>query len=114
MVTIKDLLRDDLVLDEIKASEKTGVLREFATHLGAKGIIADPEGLVRILLEREALGSTGIGDGIAIPHGKLALLPDMIVAFGRSREGVDFQSHDNRPAHLSFCLSRRPISRAII
>ena len=57
-----------------------------------------------VLLERESLGSTGIGDGIAIPHGKLQLIPDMIVAFGRSSMGVDFHSLDRKPAHLFFLL----------
>ncbi len=104
MVKIKDLLRDDLVIDEIRATDKAGVFREFAAHLKSAGKVADAEELVRILTERESLGSTGIGDGVAIPHGKLAMIPDMIVAFGRSRRGVDFQSLDSKPAHLFFLL----------
>jgi len=104
MVKIRDLLRDDLVIDEIRATDKAGVIREFAAHLKAAGKVADAEELVRILTERESLGSTGIGDGVAIPHGKLAVISDMIVAFGRSRRGVDFQSLDSKPAHLFFLL----------
>ena len=68
-------------------------------------MVVDPrEQLVRILLERESLGSTGIGDGVAIPHGKMDRIAEMIVAFGRSSRGIDFQSMDSKPAHLFFLL----------
>ncbi|HXY55122.1 MAG TPA: fructose PTS transporter subunit IIA [Nitrospirota bacterium] len=104
MAKIRDLLEDDLVLEEIKATDKLGVIREFAEVLQAAGRIKDAEALVRVLLERESLGSTGIGDGVAIPHGKLSFISDMIVAFGRSSRGVDFQSLDAKPAYLFFLL----------
>lgn len=104
MANIRDLLQDDLVIDEIAATDKIGVLREFAGLLTAKGRVRDHEALVRTLLERESLGSTGIGDGVAIPHGKLPLIEDMVVAFGRSSRGIDFQSLDRKPAHLFFLL----------
>jgi len=104
MARIKDLLQDDLVLEELKATDKMGVIREFAAHLKLAGKVADPEELVRVLVERESLGSTGIGDGIAIPHGKMGVARDMVVAFGRSKTGVDFQSLDNKPAYLFFLL----------
>jgi PTS system nitrogen regulatory IIA component len=104
MTKIKDLLQDDLVLEEIKATDKMGVIREFAAHLKHAGKVADAEELVRVLVERESLGSTGIGDGVAIPHGKLGVIHDMIVAFGRSSTGVDFQSLDCKPAYLFFLL----------
>jgi PTS system nitrogen regulatory IIA component len=93
-----------LIIDEIAATNKTGVLQEFAAHLQAKGKVKDAEELLRVLLERESLGSTGIGDGIAIPHGKLVNIPGMIVAFGRSRTGIDYQSLDHEPAYLFFLL----------
>ncbi len=104
MANIKDLLQDDLVLEDIRATDKLGVIREFAAHLKRAGKVSDTEDVVRALVERESLGSTGIGDGVAIPHGKLGKIRDIIVAFGRSREGVDFQSRDSKPAHLFFLL----------
>ncbi len=104
MAKIKDLLQDDLVIEEIKAVDKVGVIREFAAHLKQAGKITDEEELVKVLVERESLGSTGIGDGIAIPHGKLNHISGMIVAFGRSSKGVDFHSLDRKPAHLFFLL----------
>ncbi|MGE5844763.1 MAG: PTS sugar transporter subunit IIA, partial [Syntrophaceae bacterium] len=62
------------------------------------------EAMIEVLLEREKLGSTGIGDGIAIPHGKLKGLDSLVISFGRSREGIDFDSIDGRPAHIFFLL----------
>ena len=104
MVTIKDLLQDDLIIDELAATDKSGVFHEFARLLKTSGRVRDEAELIRILLERESLGSTGIGDGVAIPHGKLKSIPDMIVAFGRSSRGIEFQSLDARPVHLFFLL----------
>jgi PTS system nitrogen regulatory IIA component len=80
------------------------VIREFAGILQATGRVTDAEALVRVLLERESLGSTGIGDGVAIPHGKLSFISNMVVAFGRSSRGVDFQSLDAKPVYLFFLL----------
>ncbi len=104
MAILRDLMQDDLIIDDIAATDKIGVLQEFAAHLQSKGRVKDAEELLHVLLERESLGSTGIGDGIAIPHGKLGNIPDMIVAFGRSRKGIDFQSLDHEPAYLFFLL----------
>jgi nitrogen PTS system EIIA component len=104
MVSMKDHLQNDLVIDDIKAIDKDGVLREFARLLKAAGKVREEDGIVRVLAEREALGSTGIGDGVAIPHGKVRGLREIVVAFGRSRNGVDFQSLDGKPVTLFFLL----------
>ncbi|MDH3801907.1 MAG: PTS sugar transporter subunit IIA, partial [Deltaproteobacteria bacterium] len=64
----------------------------------------DKEALVEVLLERERLGSTGIGDGIAIPHGKVQDLDELVLSFGRSSQGIEFDSMDGRPTHLFFLL----------
>jgi len=104
MPTLKELLRGDLIIADIQAVDKVGVIREFAAHLSAAGKVRDPDELMRVLLEREAMGSTGIGDGVAIPHGKLHGRGEVIVAFGRSHRGVDYQSLDDKPAYLFFLL----------
>ena len=104
MMMIRDLLHDDLIIEEIEATDKQGVLHEFARLLHATKRIDDEEGLVRVLLEREALGSTGIGDGVAIPHAKLPLISEMIIAFGRSTQGLDYDSIDAKKTHLFFLL----------
>jgi len=64
----------------------------------------DRDRLMAVLLERERLGSTGIGDGIAIPHGKMRDLDQLVLSFGRSSQGVDFESMDGKPVHLFFLL----------
>ena len=101
MPGIQDLLDGDCIIEDMQATDKTGVIREFASLLRRTGRIRDEEQLVSIILQRETT-TTGIGDGIAIPHGRLKDIPEVIVAFGRSRKGVDFQSVDNKPVHLFF------------
>jgi PTS system nitrogen regulatory IIA component len=104
MPTIRDLLQDNLILEEIEAVDKQGVLREFARLLKTMNKVDNEEELLRALLERESLGSTGIGDGVAIPHGKLPTGSEMVVAFGRSSKGIDFQALDAKPVFLFFLL----------
>ena len=101
MPGIQDFLDGDLIIEELQATDKTGVIREFAALLGRTGRIPDVEHLVSVILQREST-TTGIGDGIAIPHGRLKDIPGVIIAFGRSRKGVDFQAMDNKPVHLFF------------
>jgi PTS system nitrogen regulatory IIA component len=88
----------------LKGATKTDVVRELAVHLAEQYKEIDAELLVNVLWERERLGSTAIGDGIAIPHGKLAGLKGVIGAFGRHRSGVDFDSLDGKPTRLFFVL----------
>ncbi len=104
MATLKDLLRGDLIIADIKAIDKAGVIREFAAQVSATGKVRDADELARVLMERESMGSTGIGDGVAIPHGKLHDMDGIVVAFGRSHRGVDYQSLDDKPAYLFFLL----------
>lgn len=100
---ILDVLSKESIVADLKASDKKGVLEE----LGAP--VAELAGMplhdiVRVLMERERLGSTGIGGGIGIPHGKLKGISDLILGFGLSRKGVDFEALDNRPTHIFFLL----------
>ncbi|HAR98226.1 MAG TPA: PTS fructose transporter subunit IIA [Syntrophus sp. (in: bacteria)] len=101
---ITDMLRKEYMIERLLARGKTAVLEEMVAqfHRGPE-TFSEPE-MVRVLLEREKLGSTGIGEGIAIPHGKLEGLEGMIVAFGRSPEGIDFEAMDGKPVHLFFML----------
>ena len=70
----------------------------------AKSLETSHENLVEVLLERERLGSTGIGGGIGIPHGKSKELDRLVIGFGRSRDGIDFESMDNKPTYLFFLI----------
>ena len=104
MATIRELLTQDLIIDEVRSTDKRGTIREFAELLKSAGRIRNVDELISVLFERESLGSTGIGDGVAIPHGKLPYIPEMIIAFGRSKAGIDFESMDAKPVYLIFLL----------
>jgi len=101
---ITDFLDKDSILEELTSSTKEGVLRELVSLLARNGKIKDEKRALEVLFEREKLGSTGIGEGIAIPHGKLPDLEGIVCAFGRSKKGVDFESIDGAPVHLVFLL----------
>ena len=101
---IAEFLREDLVFPDLAASDKEGVLRELCAGLARSYPSLSAEKLADTLLEREKLGSTGIGEGVAIPHGKLPGLPGLLAAFGRKRQGVDFAAIDQKPTHLFFVL----------
>ena len=101
---ITDILKKEFIFGELKAKGKREVLVELVGAFAKGNVKVDPDAVLHVLLEREKLGSTGIGEGIAIPHGKLAGLEEMAVAFGRSKEGIDFEAMDGKPAHLFFLL----------
>ena len=101
---ITDILPEALVIPALKGKTKEEVLRELATAMHAQHPEIDANRLVDVLWERERLGSTAIGDGIAIPHGKLPGLKTVLGAFGRHPQGVDFQSLDGKPTKLLFLL----------
>lgn len=101
---IADLLDIKAISAELASSRKVEVLAELVDLLRRVQPDLDAAELLAVLIEREELGSTGIGDGIAIPHGKLKGLDRLFMAFGRKRDGIDFDAMDNRPAHLFFLL----------
>ena len=101
---VVDFLRPELVLPHLVSTAKTDVLAEMATHLAKYQDGVDPAALRKVLEERELLASTAIGDGIAIPHGKLESVGQLVGALGRSVEGLEFDSIDGKPTHLVFML----------
>jgi len=101
---IMDILNKDCIIPELRSKNKREVLEELTGALLNCKANLDKEALVAVLLERERLGSTGIGDGIAIPHGKVQDLDELVLSFGRSTEGIEFDSMDGRPTHLFFLL----------
>jgi PTS system nitrogen regulatory IIA component len=100
---ILEVLPKEAIITDIKSKVKNEVIEELVASISTITGINRAE-LIRVLLERERLGSTGIGGGIGIPHGKLKNLESLIMGFGLSRKGVDFESIDNRPTHLFFIL----------
>jgi PTS system nitrogen regulatory IIA component len=102
---IEDILAEDLVVADLAARSKNEVLVELAHAITNGHPELDVAKLVGALEERERLNSTALGDGVAIPHGKLPGIKRVFAAFGRSRQGVDFQSLDGKPTHLFFVLA---------
>ncbi len=103
-MSIRSLLTEDVIVSEMTARDKKSALAELCDRLAEQRSDLDRARMVSVLLDRERLGSTGIGHGIAIPHGKLPEIEGLVTGFGRSREGVDFASMDDCPAHLFFVL----------
>ena len=97
------LVREASILD-LKSTAKDDLLAEMATSLAAAEPDLEAKELLRVLREREALQSTGIGEGVAIPHGKVEGLDRLVAAFARSTAGVDFDSIDGQPTQLLFLL----------
>ena len=100
---ICDVLRKETILADLKARNKKGLLEELVAPVPEIANV-NQQDLVKVLMEREALGSTGIGGGIGIPHGKMKEIDSLILGFGLSRKGVDFESLDGRPTHIFFLL----------
>ncbi|MFK5954655.1 MAG: PTS sugar transporter subunit IIA [Desulfobacterium sp.] len=100
---ISEILHRSAIIADLKSNDKKGVLEELAAAVSGM-TETDSQHILKVLLEREQLGSTGIGGGIGIPHGKLNAINSIVVGFGLSRGGVDFDSLDNKPVHIFFLL----------
>ncbi|NLA73870.1 MAG: PTS sugar transporter subunit IIA [Deltaproteobacteria bacterium] len=101
---LSDLLDIKNINVFMKAKNKNLAIEELADLIVKSNTSINKDDLVRILLEREKLGSTGIGEGVAIPHGKVPDITEPIISFGRSENGLDFDSMDGLPVHLFFLL----------
>jgi PTS system nitrogen regulatory IIA component len=101
---ISDFLVPEAVLLDLKSSTKQEVLAELLQPLAKAGRIADAKKMVDVLLEREELGSTGIGGRIAIPHGKAAQVKELAASLGVSKAGIAFDALDGEPVNLFIAL----------
>ncbi len=101
---LEQILKREYIEDNLQAKNKTEALAELSEMVIKGPLKLDKLQIFDVLQQREKLGSTGIGDGVAIPHGKIGNLEELIVAFGRSRNGVAFDSIDGKPVHLFFLL----------
>ena len=101
---ITDILTADMVVPALRGRTKGEIIDELAGVVAAGHPEIDRARLVQALEDRERLNSTALGEGVAIPHGKLPGLRRVVAAFGRSPGGVDFQSLDGKPTHLFFLL----------
>lgn len=101
---ITDFLTAQGVIPELAAREKSAVLRELAQWLAAQRESLNADRVLQVLWERERISTTAIGEGVAIPHGKLAGIERVLGVFARSPGGVDFAALDGAPTHLFFVL----------
>ncbi len=101
---ISEFLHPEGIIADLQATRKRDILDELCEPMAARFPALSVEHLREVLEEREHLGSTGIGDGVAIPHGKLAGLPELCATFGRSPQGVDFEALDGKPTYLFFAV----------
>ncbi|MGZ8494140.1 MAG: PTS sugar transporter subunit IIA [Gemmatirosa sp.] len=101
---IVDLIQRDMIVPALVATDKRGILQELAKHISGRIPKIDEGNLARILIDRETLASTAIGEGVAIPHGRTPLLDSLVVAAGVCETPVEFASLDGRPVELCFLL----------
>jgi len=99
-----DILKANCVISNLKGKTKDEVLQELVHALKETNTINNVEEVVNVILERERLGSTGIGEGVAKPHGKYKGIKEIVCVFGKSQEGVDFDSIDRKPVYMFFLI----------
>jgi len=102
------LLSEDLIIPDLKSITRDEVLQEIVKFLKSGDRISRDKDLYNKLIQREDLGSTAIGDGVAIPHCRLKGVKSPLVALGISHQGVDFDSLDGKPSHLFFLVVSSP------
>ncbi len=101
---LAEYLESELIAPQLKATSKSEVLAELIGIVKKQHPDLDPDEAYRVLMEREQLGTTGIGDGVAIPHGKLQSMERIVVVCGRSLEGVEFEALDHSPCSIFFLV----------
>jgi len=107
-MTLMDILSPDAVIAPLQATDKRGVIDELVDRLAAAGKVRDPESLKTAVWTREQTRTTGIGHGLAIPHGKCAGMDALAMAVGKPAEPLDFDAIDGRPVNLVVLLASPP------
>jgi len=105
MVKIAELLQEDLIILNLKSKDKKKIIEELVDAVVKVENVKDRDDFLRTIMEREELESTGIGMGVAIPHCRTDAVNKIVIAFGRSVAGIDFESIDGKPAHLIFLIA---------
>jgi PTS system fructose-specific IIC component len=102
--TLLSLFEKDLCIFHLRSRKKLSVLQEMVRHLVGMRRISDERFIMEMLKNRESLGSTGLGDGVAFPHGKSLAIKKLTVLFARSASGIDFESLDGKPTNIFFLI----------
>lgn len=111
-IQLSEFFEEDLFIPELASRDKEGVLKEMVDALVKAQRITEGDILLQMLQQREHLGSTGIGRGVAVPHGRTLAITRLAVVFARSAEGIDFDAMDGKPVHLIFLTVAPPQERS--
>jgi len=110
-VSLEAHLRPELYIPELKARNKAAVLDEMVDALARAGVTRAPEAVRDALRQREAVGSTGLGKGIAFPHARSTMVSERAIVVARSARGLDFESVDGEAVHIFFLIVAPPLER---
>lgn len=102
---VHEFINQNLIKMDLQSTDKDSVIKEMIDIMVANDIVTDKEEVVKKAMEREAKGTTGVGKGVAIPHVKSDAVEKPAVAFGRSSEGIDYGSMDEKPSYLFFLIT---------
>ena len=102
---LSNLIKRELACLNLESTEKTETIVEMVEVLVQKQVIRNKKVFLKEIFEREKFGSSGIGYGVAIPHARTEVVEEIVIAFGRSQKGINFESLDRKPAHLIFLIA---------
>ena len=102
---ISELISEDTIIVSLSSTNKNAVIKELASALNSVSKLNDLEGYIQAIHEREALGSTGVGFGIAIPHAKSNTVKEPALAYGFHQEGIDYEALDGEKSQLFFMIA---------
>lgn len=105
---LAEYFQESLCVFDLKATDKNGALAEMVDCIASECNLKNKDIILEMLLNRESLGSTAIGKGVAFPHGRTLAVPELTILFGISKKGVDFDSLDKKPTHLFFLTIAPP------
>ncbi len=108
---LRQHLRAALFIPELRSRRKSSALEEMVEAVASAGVTRHPEALLDAVRRREAMGSTGLGKGVAVPHARSTVVTERAVLVARSTKGVDFSAPDGLPAHLCFLIVAPPLDR---
>jgi len=105
---VSDYLKKECCIMDISAEDKEGVIREIAEIIDSSGKVKDKDQFVSDVLAREGLGSTGIGNNVAIPHARTSAVKKFVIGFGKSDNGIEFKALDGEKVNLVFLMGADP------
>lgn len=105
MTEIRDVLKPAFINFDLQATDKLTAISELANTFVSEGVVTNESVYLKAVMKREEESTTGIGFGVAIPHGKSAAVTEPSLAFGRSQAGIQYDSMDGKPVHLMFLIA---------